>query len=40
MSGIERLVAQVRGLQRAEVDRWIAQQWVLPVGRILGSFRA
>ena len=40
MFGIEPLVAQARGLQRAEVDRWITQQWVLPVGRMLGSFRA
>jgi len=32
MIGIEILVAQVRGLQRADVDRWIAQQWVKPDG--------
>ena len=33
MIGIEILVAQVRGLQRADVDRWIAQQWVKPDGQ-------
>ncbi len=32
MIGIETLVAQVRGLRRADVDRWIAQQWVRPDG--------
>lgn len=32
MIGIETLVAQVRGLQRADVDRWITQQWVKPDG--------
>lgn len=33
MIGIEILVAQVRGLQRADVDHWIAQQWVKPDGQ-------
>lgn len=33
MIGIEILVAQVRGLERADVDRWIAQQWVKPDGQ-------
>ena len=32
MIDIEILVAQVRGLQRADVDRWIAQRWVKPDG--------
>lgn len=33
MIGLEILVAQVRGLERADVDRWIAQQWVKPDGQ-------
>ena len=33
MIGIEILVAQVRGLERADVDRWIAQQWVKSDGQ-------
>lgn len=32
MIGIETLVAQVRGLQRADADRWITKQWVKPDG--------
>lgn len=33
MIGIEILVAQVRGLERADVDRWIALRWVKPDGQ-------
>ena len=34
MISLEVLVAQVPGLQRQELERWIAQEWVRPEGAV------